>query len=301
MILKVQQNVRQVKAMDRYEQTNRVAVLGISANIVLMILKLTIGIISRSQAMIADGLNSVGDVFASLMTYTGNKIASKPRDSNHPYGHGKAEYIFSMIISFSLLLVAYEIMKNSIDAIFNRREFYFSMWLVGVAVFTIITKLLLFLYTRRIGRKQDNLLIVANSEDHRNDVMVTSSALIGFYMGSHGIYWLDSVAGIGIAIWIAFTGIRIFLNSFTVLMDTSIDKVLKADIINAILKINGVSHVDSVSAKPVGVAFIVIVKVSVPGNISVLEGHSVAARIKERLKEFKGINDVLVHINPTNP
>ncbi|MBZ4646050.1 MAG: hypothetical protein PWR27_2447 [Petroclostridium sp.] len=284
--------------MDRYQLTKKIAILGIAANILLLILKLIVGFISRSQAMIADGFNSAGDVFASAMTYAGNKIASQPEDDNHPYGHGKAEYIFSMIISFSLLLVAYKIFRSSLDAILHRETFIFSWWLTGVALLTIILKSGLFIYTRNAGRREDNLLILANSEDHRNDVFVTSSTLLGIIFGSQGIYWIDGVVGIGISLWIAFIGIRIFSSSYHVLMDTTIDEALKSDIIKAIESINGVDHVDDVTAKPIGLGFIIIVKVSVKGDMTVREGHSIAAQIKQKVKGFKHAKDVLVHVNP---
>ncbi len=284
--------------MDRYNLTKRIAILGIFANILLLIIKLVIGFISKSQAMIADGFNSAGDVFASVMTFIGNKIASQPEDQNHPYGHGKAEYIFSMIISFSLLIVAYTIFRSSLDSIISKEHFQFSWWLVTVAILTIVLKLSLFIYTKRAGNKTENLLIIANSEDHRNDVFVTSSTLLGIILGNYGIYWVDGIVGLGISLWIAFTGIKIFSNSYNVLMDTNINNKFRSDIIKIIETINGVDHVDNVTAKPIGIGYILIVKVSVKGEMTVNESHSVAARIKERLKEGKYIGDVVVHINP---
>jgi cation diffusion facilitator family transporter len=284
--------------MDRYQLTKKIALLGIAANILLLVLKLAVGFLSRSQAMIADGFNSAGDVFASVMTYTGNKIAGRPRDEDHPYGHGKAEYIFSMIISFSLLLVAYRIFTNSLDSILHQESFLFSWWLVGIAAFTILLKLCLFLYTRKAGQKEDNLLILANSEDHRNDIFVTSSTLLSIFLGGLGIYWLDGIVGIGISLWIAFTGLRIFRSSYYVLMDTNIDKTLKMDVLEVIQSVEGVDHVDDVSAKPIGVGYIVFVKVSVHGELTVLQGHSIAAQIKEKVKTCKNVKDVLVHVNP---
>lgn len=284
--------------MDRYQLTKRVALMGMAANVFLLAAKLTVGFISRSQAMIADGFNSAGDVFASAMTFVGNKISSKPGDVDHPYGHGKAEYIFSMVISFSLLLVAYKIFQSSLDSIRNREALVFSWWLVGIALLTILLKFCLFIYTRKAGKRENNLLILANAEDHRNDVFVTSSTLLGILLGSFGIYWFDGVVGIGISLWIAFTGVRIFRSSYYVLMDTNIDKVLKEDIEQTILSIRGVDHIDSISAKPIGINFIIIVKVSVNGEMTVNESHSIAADIKEKIKECKNVSDVVVHINP---
>ena len=284
---------------DRFKTTQRVALLGIIVNIVLLILKLSIGFLSYSQAMIADGFNSAGDVFASFMTYTGNKISGIPADKNHPYGHGKAEYIFSMIISFSLLLVAYGVLKGSFQAVIKGNRFLFSWWLIAIAVFTIITKFVLYIYTKRAAKRNDNLLILANSEDHRNDVFITSSTLLGIICGNFGIYSIDGLVGIGISLWIAFSGIKIFFKAYHVLMDTSIDDKLKNDVMRTAENISGVDHIDSIIAKPVGVGYIIIIKVSVAGNLSVYESHSIAARIRERVRICKNVKDVLVHINPT--
>lgn len=284
--------------MDRFRLTKRIAILGIIANVMLLIFKLIIGFISKSQAMIADGFNSAGDVFASVMTYAGNRIASRPEDEDHPYGHGKAEYIFSMIISFSLLIVAYETFRSSLNAILNQVSFRFSWFLVGIALFTILTKLCLYIYTRKAGLKTDNLLIIANSEDHRNDIFVTTSTLIGIILGTQGIYWIDGIVGILISFWIAYTGIRIFMSSYSVLMDTNMDKVLEKKITEVIDSIEGVDHIDKVTASPVGIKYIIIVKVSVLGNMTVNESHCIAGIIREKLKYLKNVGDVVVHINP---
>lgn len=284
--------------MDRYRLTKKIAVLGILANMFLLIIKLIIGFMSRSQAMIADGFNSAGDVFASFMTYTGNKIASKPEDKTHPFGHGKAEYIFSMIVSFSLLLVAYKIFMNSLDSIINKSELVFSWLLIVVAAVTIIIKLILYVYTRSAGIKHNSLLILANAEDHRNDVFVTTSTLIGIFLSRRGITWFDGIVGLGISLWIAYTGLKIFRSSYRVLMDTNFDEEFKLEIAETIKAVDGVDHIDDISAKPVGVGYIVIIKVSVSGSISVNEGHGIAARIKANVKKCKNIKDVIVHVNP---
>ena len=278
--------------------TKRAAVLGMAANILLLSSKLTVGFLTSSQAMIADGFNSAGDVFASTMTYTGNMISSRPEDNTHPYGHGKAEYIFSMIISFSLVLVAYKIFRSSLSSILEKEVFTFSWWLVITASATIVIKLALFIYTRKVGRKHDNLLLTANSEDHRNDVFVTSSTLLGITLGQMGIHWVDGAVGIGISLWIAYTGFKIFKSAYHVLMDTNMDCSLKEDITSAVELIEGIDHIDDITAKPVGVNYIIIVKISVDGNMTVNESHSIAARVRQKLRSLKNIKDAIVHINP---
>lgn len=125
--------------MDRYKTTQKASVLGIIGNIFLLIIKSIVGIVTKSQAMIADSVNSAGDIFSSLMTFIGNKIASKPRDDDHNLGHGKAEYIFSLILSISMILIAIKLLESSVQALLNPVGYNFSWWLVVVCLVTILT------------------------------------------------------------------------------------------------------------------------------------------------------------------
>ena len=282
-------------------KTKVIAILGVAANIVLLVVKLIVGFLGNSHAMIADGFNSAGDVFASFMTYAGNRIASKPEDEDHPYGHGKAEYIFSLIISFSMMLICLQIFTSAAGSILHREALEFSWWLLGVAIFTIITKLSLYLYARKANQQMENLLVTANAEDHRNDIFVTSATLLGILFSQLGVYWMDGLAGIGISVWIGYTGVRIFMSSYHVLMDTDMDERLKAEITEAISTVEGVDHIDHLTSRPVGIRRLVIVKVSVCCEMTLHESHGVAARIREKLHSMKNIQDTVVHINPVDP
>jgi cation diffusion facilitator family transporter len=284
--------------LNKYNKIKKVAISGILGNIFLLIIKLIVGFLSRSQAMIADGLNSGGDVFASTITFIGNKISSTPQDDDHPYGHGKAEYIFSMIISFSLFIVSFSIFKMSIDSIVDKQNFVYSPWLVYIALSSIIIKLGLFIYSINIGRKYNSLLAIANAQDHRNDIFLSSLTLLSVILGHHNIYFVDGIVGILISLWIAYTGVSIFNQSYLVLMDTNIDSKVKLEMEKQILKIEGLDHVDNINSKPIGLNFILIVKISVDANMTVYEGHSISAQIKKALMEFDHIEDVVVHVNP---
>ena len=128
--------------------------------------------------MIADCVNSAGDIFSSLMTYIGNKIASKPKDDSHNLGHGKAEYIFSLLIGISMIIIAAELFMSSIDSLLNGGEYNFSVILIIVCAITILIKFSLYVYTHKLSKKHNNLLIEANAKDHRNDCLVTTFTLI---------------------------------------------------------------------------------------------------------------------------
>ena len=124
--------------MNRYKSGKIASILGILGNLFLLIIKCIVGIITNCQAMIADSINSASDIISSILTFVGNKIASKPRDEDHHLGHGKAEYIYSMLISILIILVAITVFKDSLVSLFYPRTFYFSIWYIIVCIFTIL-------------------------------------------------------------------------------------------------------------------------------------------------------------------
>ena len=133
---------------ERYKITKKVGIYGIIGNVFLLIIKTIVGFTSKSQAMIADSINSAGDIFASLMAFIGNKIASAPKDEDHNFGHGKAEYLFSLFIAISMILVSIKTIIDAITSLVNGSELKFSWWLIIVCIVTIIVKLSLYTYTK---------------------------------------------------------------------------------------------------------------------------------------------------------
>ena len=146
----------------RDKNIKKVSIIGICANVFLLVIKGIIGFISNSQAMIADSLNSAGDIFASIMSFIGAKLSSKPKDDDHPYGHGKAEYIFSFLISISMIIASIIMVKTSIESIVNKNRVNVSIFLVLVCIVTILIKLFLFLYAYRKNKETESILIKAS-------------------------------------------------------------------------------------------------------------------------------------------
>lgn len=278
--------------------TKKISIIGIISNTVLLIIKLIIGILANSQAMIADGINSAGDIVASLMTYIGNKIASEPSDDSHNYGHGKAEYIFSLFIGLTMIILSAEVAINAFKSIISYNHFIFSWYLVVVCTITIITKLLLYIYSSKQGKKYDSLLITANSKDHFNDIFVTLSTLISILAGLFNIYILDGIIGMAISILIIYSGIKIIFSSSKILMDESINELNKNEITNIINNYSEIDHIDKITSKPCGNKYIIIIKVSIDGNMTILEGHNIVGKLKAELLNLEYVHDVIVHVNP---
>lgn len=284
---------------EKNKSVRNVSALGIIFNIILLVIKIIIGVISKSQAMIADGINSAGDIFASLMSYIGNKISSIPKDENHPYGHGKAEYIFSFVISTIMISVSLIMFKNSVFSIINKNMLEFSYNLVFVCLITICIKMFLYIYATNAYKKNKSILIKANMEDHRNDMIITLGTLIGIICSYNGLYFVDGIVGALISIWIACVGIKLAKSSYEILMDTDLPNEQKQSIIKISESFEEVIHVDSVRAKPTGDKYMIILKISMDGNLTLNKSHKISGIIKERLlNELDYLCDVVIHVNP---
>ena len=284
--------------MERYKSANIASFLGIVGNVFLLIIKLFAGVLSNSQAMISDAVNSAADIFSSVMTFIGNKIASKKPDEDHNLGHGKAEYIFSMLISLSMMIVAISLLMSSISTIRNPGEYEFSFVLIVVCLITIFVKLGLYIYTDRIAKRYDNLLIEANAKDHRNDCILTSLNLIASVFGMYNIVLVDSIVGIIVSLWIFFIGAKIFKASYDVLMDVSINEESKQKVMEIIKKYDEVKKVNHFNSTPVGYQYQISFTIFVDGDMSTHESHDIANRLEKEISSLDEIYLTVIHVNP---
>ena len=283
---------------DRFTVTKKVGMYGIIGNIFLLTLKAIVGFTSKSQAMIADAINSAGDIFASLMTAIGNKIASVPKDENHNFGHGKAEYMFSLFISISMIVVSIKTIIDSAKTLFTGSKISFSWWLVVVCIITIITKLKLYIYTKTMYNKCNNILLEASMEDHRNDCIITTFTLISILLSLKGINWFDSVVGICISAWICKTGGEIFIESYNILMDMSMDEETKDMVINIVNTYKDVKAINGISSAPVGYQYVVFLTIAVDGEMTTFKSHQLADKLEESITTLEKVYKAVVHVEP---
>lgn len=283
----------------KFKEIKKASLLGIFGNLFLLLIKGIVGFISGSQAMIADAFNSASDILSSIMTFFGQRIASKPKDKDHNLGHGKAEYIYSMLISIIMIIMVFKVFKDSIVNLFTLEKATFTPWLIVVCALTIIIKIGLFLYTNRLYKKNKSLLLKANRNDHRNDCILTSLNLIACVLGYYGIYFVDSVAGIFISIWIFIVAYKIFIESYDILMDKSIDDETKEkvyEVISAHKEIKKISHFNST---PVGYMYQISFTIFVDGNLSTFDSHEIANNLEKEIdKKFPEIYLTVIHVNP---
>ena len=283
----------------KFNEIKKASIFGIIGNIFLLIIKLIVGFASNSIAMISDAFNSGADVFSSIMTFIGNKIASKPADHDHNLGHGKAEYIYSMLISIAMILTGVVVLKDAVFSIIYKNKVDYSIYLIIVCLTTIITKLILYIYTKSLSKKYNNLLIKANSNDHRNDCFLTLLTLISCIFSKYNIYFVDGIVGILISIWILVSSIKIFIQSYDVLMDKTMSNEVKDEVYKIINKYDEVKNVIHFNSTPVGYQYQISFTIYVDGKMTTSESHEIADALeKEITSSIDEIYLTIIHVNP---
>ncbi|WP_338777335.1 cation diffusion facilitator family transporter [Metabacillus sp. FJAT-52054] len=292
---------------NRFKQVQIAAVTGIAANLLLAVLKGVIGFISGSKALIADAAMSVTDVAGSVVVLFGIRLAKKPPDEDHPYGHGKAESIAAVVVAVLLTLVGFEIGKTSFEAFFKPAKAPSPIAIAAVAA-AIVIKEVMFQYNYRLGKRLKSDALIANAYDHRSDVFASLAALIGILGAIAGswfkIDWLlyaDPFAGVAVSILVLFTAWKVGSEAIHASLDHVMHDEDTAEMKETILNIEGVKRIDELFAREHGHYAIVDVKISVIATLSVLEGHEIAKRVSAALMEYEEVQKVFVHVNPFTP
>lgn len=274
-------------------------------NIFLTIGKIVIGIFFNSQVLIADGIHNAGDVVAVIAALTSTKIARLPADDDHPYGHGKAEVIASgmvgVILAFSALLMAYK----SIESLFKpATEAHMIAFLA--AILSVILKQFLYAYCLRVGKQVNSKSLMATAYDHLADVYASGAAVIGIGLGMIGdkfnldfLMYGDPISGIIVSMLVMKLAIHIGKESTNALMEKNLDADKIGLYTLAITTVPQVRRIDRIRAREHGHYIIMDVRVSVPAELSIQEGHDISRQIKEAILDSdQNVQEVLIHLNP---
>ena len=194
--------------------------------------------------------------------------------------------------------ISLKLLYDSLISLIYGFKFKFSWFLVIVCIATIIVKLCLYFYTKILAHKFDSILLEANKEDHRNDCIITTFTLISILLGLLKIYWFDGIVGIGISAWICITGVKIFIESYNILIDTSIDSTTQDIISNLAQKYTNIKKIDNISSSPVGYKYVVFITICVDGNMSTFDSHKLADNLEKDICGLDKVYKAIVHVNP---
>lgn len=295
-----QQPIQPEKDMGREREKKGVAasLVGILSNIVLFLVKVAVGLLSGSISLVADGVNNLSDVGTNVVTLVGFRMAGKPPDKEHPFGHGRTEYLSSFGVSFIILLLGYELMKTSIERILHPEPVEIGLLGVGIIVFTILVKIGLSRYYWVISKELGSQALAATAMDSRNDVLATGLVLVSFGVAKATGWIIDGYAGILVALFILYNGIQFIREAINILIGTQPDHDLIERIHEYIQGFDGVLNLHDVIIHDYGpTSKMASAHVEISAEYSLVVAHEIVDRIERDVLEDLGIA-LVVHIDP---
>jgi len=276
-------------------------IIGILTSIILAAIKAAAGIWGNSYALIADAIESTSDVFTSLIVLTGLKIATRPADETHPYGHGKAEPFAGILVAAALFIAAIVIIIQSIHEIITPHHAPAAFTLI-VLVAVVITKEFLFRYIIKVGISVDSVAVKNDAWHHRSDAITSGAAFVGIsiaLIGGPGYEEADDYAALCASLIIIYNAYKLFKPALFEIMDTAPSQEFVNKIIDVSLKVEDVIAIDKCFARKMGLQYYIDMHVIVYGNITASNGHQISHNVKNKLvNSFPNVSDVLIHIEP---
>ena len=279
------------------ESAYKPLMVSIFGNILLAILKIAIGFIYSSLALMSDGVHSLSDVITSIIGYFGVKIASKPADKSHPFGHSRFEPLFAFFIGMALFLVAYEIGRDSLERMLSSYVLEVNALMLGVTVVSILSKEAMTRYSLKVGRKLNNQILIADAYHHRSDALSSVAVLIGLLLQKFGFSYGDALAGFMVALLIGKVAVEVVLKNVSYLTGTSPPFELCERIKETTLSVKGVEGVHDLRAHYVGPKLHVELHIEVSPKLTLKEAHDISEEVKNRIENLDEVEIAFVHVD----
>jgi cation diffusion facilitator family transporter len=278
--------------------TSWVSVLG---NAFLSLLKIVVGIISGSLAVLCDGLDSASDVVTSLIILIATPIISRPPNSKYVYGQEKAENIASTILSFVIFFMGGQMFVASIHKIIHYETTELPSFIaIVITIISIIGKLLLALYQFHQGKRADSSMLKANAINMRNDVVISAGVLLGLgFTFILDLPVLDPVIALLISLYIIYSAVGIFKDANLVLMDGVSDTSIYQKIIEAVEEVSGATNPHRIRSRQIGNMYTIVLDIEADGELSLIEAHHIAQAVENNIKKaIDNVYDIVVHVEP---
>jgi cation diffusion facilitator family transporter len=291
---------------NREKEIYKVTLTGTAVNAALIVLKFVAGFVGRSSAMVADAVHSLSDFVTDVIVLVFVKIAERPSDKNHDYGHGKYETFATMIIGLILAFAGFVLMYNGIRLIIDGLDGHAlprpTMIALVIAVVSIVSKEWLYRLTARVGRRVSSNAVVANAWHHRSDAVSSAGTLIGIagamFLGDR---WriLDPIAAVVVSIFIIKSGYDIMKPSVYELLEGSLPENEEKEIECLVKSVPGIVRIHNLRTRRIGNNIAVDLHAKMDGNITLTEAHAIATRAEEAISQHFGPGSIInVHMEP---
>ncbi|MCA9657958.1 MAG: cation transporter [Myxococcales bacterium] len=283
----------------RTKLINRTHALGVGANAGLAALKLSVGGIAGSRALVADGIHSLSDVVMNAAAWFGWRWASRPRDADHHYGHGNGEALTTLIVGVIVISAGIGLVWSALSGTSTVQADLLGALAIAVEALTVAVKIGLARITGRRGRDLHSPILVAVSRDNRADVLTSTLVMIAIAGAISGLTALEPIAAAAIGALIIRDGLRSVREGLDVLMDRSPDPTLRQRIAEVAAAVDGVACVDDLRVHPLGTHLRVDMEIAIDGHLEIRDGHAIAHAVERAVTSaVPEITEVAVHVNP---
>lgn len=277
-----------------------VSKFAICVNIVLALLKIVAGRIFSSMSLLSDGLNSLSDLITNVLVIVGLKVGSNPEDKEHPFGHGKIESVFSVIIGTFIMITAFELIKDNFSKLISfssENNLNISFIPIIITVLAILIKIFQLVFMKKRAKKYNNALINSLLADYNTDIIISTSVLVGLLLSKiHPAF--DTVVGFIVAIYIIKSGYGLIKENALILLDSQDDELIER-IRSEILRFEEIENAHNFRMTTSGKDIYMFVDVRMDKNKTIEEAHDITNKISKRIKhKYKNIKRLLIHIEP---
>lgn len=272
--------------------------ISIIAYVVLAVLKIVVGYLSNSNALKADGFNNTTDIIGSLAVLIGLRLARRPPDEDHPYGHLRIETISSLVASLIMIAVGIDVLYNSVHTIVYLKAKAPDLIAALAAIISSASMYIVYRYNKKIAIQTNSSGLMASAKDNRSDAWVGLGTTVGIIASQFGLSWVDSFVAILVGLLIIKTGWDIFNEASHILTDGFCDEEKLNNITEKIKSVSGVKKVKGIRARIHGSNILLDIIVVVSADISVTAGHSITEKIEEMLRNKLNITEAIIHVEP---
>jgi cation diffusion facilitator family transporter len=277
------------------------ALIAIAGNTALAVIKIGAGLLSKSGALLGDGIDSSADVFIGIITLAVVRIISKPADAEHPWGHGRAETVATAFLSFVIFFAGAQLIYGSLaDIVSGRQDFEYSIVPVAASLVSIAGKIALAWSQHILGKRANSAMIKANAKNMTGDILISLSALSGIAISNlTGSAYADSIMAILIGLWIIRTAVSIFLEANLELMDGNSDTGPYQVIVEAVNAIEGAARPHRARMRRIAGYWDISFDISVDPKCSIAAAHNIATQVEKEIKKrVENVFDIMVHVEP---
>lgn len=296
LFVKDNKNVENAKVRTAYGILS--SLVGIACNLILCSTKIIIGLVINSISVMADGFNNLSDAASSVISLVGVKLAGRPADKEHPFGHGRFEYISALAVAFLILQVGFSLLKSSFQKVLHPEALTFNPILIGILCLSVLVKLWMMLFNRKLGTRINSTVMIATSADSRNDVVVTIATIISAIIAGLTGLKIDGYMGLLVSVFVMLSGFNIAKDTLEPLLGQAVDRDINVKVTEMVQSYDGIVGTHDLIIHNYGPTHrMATIHVEVPNNMGFEKAHETIDQIERDILEKMDLF-LVIHMDP---